>query len=407
MLTKKVVRNRLMQDDFVVGDGGEGYVDNGMDDWGGDGYYSEEEEAEEDDKQLSKKELKRKREEDKERKNKQEGAIHKYFNNKTGAAPAKPKAMTPVVDKGFLDDLLDEFDTKPAPAPPPKKSRREEPARKARKLSPPRKKPNNGLVGKMPTLTSSPPPLGTFEDDDAGFTLAPVDDEDTPMGDDLIPPSTPSAKVPERKLLNPEDGEDEDEFAVAEIKGNKNISTAKVNITSSRPLKTLVLSTPATSSPAKAPTVDSLSWTQVSGGLNIIESSDRSAVGKVAQKDVLEDDGSLKMFWLDYAESNGSLLLFGKVKDKDSGKFVSAMLKVDGIMRNLFFFPRTHRTCNGKDTDEAVGMEDVYEEVATVMERHRFDSFRVKTSKRKYAFELGIPRENEEYLKVLYPYTSK
>lgn len=37
---KKIVRNRLDQDDFVVGDAGEGYVDDGREDWEhGEGRY--------------------------------------------------------------------------------------------------------------------------------------------------------------------------------------------------------------------------------------------------------------------------------------------------------------------------------------------------------------------------------
>lgn len=44
----KIVKGRLQRDDFVVDDGAEGYVDNGMDDWtGGDEerYDSEEEDS--------------------------------------------------------------------------------------------------------------------------------------------------------------------------------------------------------------------------------------------------------------------------------------------------------------------------------------------------------------------------
>lgn len=45
---KKIVKGRLQRDDFVEDDGVEGYMDNGMDDWGADDdeeYESEEEET--------------------------------------------------------------------------------------------------------------------------------------------------------------------------------------------------------------------------------------------------------------------------------------------------------------------------------------------------------------------------
>jgi DNA polymerase alpha subunit A len=38
-----VVRGRQAQDDFIVDDGAEGYVDNGMDDWDEPAYESDEE----------------------------------------------------------------------------------------------------------------------------------------------------------------------------------------------------------------------------------------------------------------------------------------------------------------------------------------------------------------------------
>jgi DNA polymerase alpha subunit A len=259
-------------------------------------------------------------------------------------------------------------------------------------------------------MRSSPPPVacdGSDYGDDIPF-IPPADDDDTPMSDAPIQPSSPAAKAAERKRPDSED--DEEEFTVAEIKGNKNIQTAKVNITSSRPVKPVPLPTPGASSPTKAPAIDSSAWTNVSGGLNVIESSpalDKVSFGKLAAQDAAEDDGSVNMFWLDYSESNGSLLLFGKVKDKRSDKYVSAFLKVDGIMRNLLFLPREHRQRFGEDSDEEVQMEDVYQEVSDIMAKHIIDGFKTKPASRKYAFELaGIPREGD-YLKVLYPYTSR
>ena len=119
------------------------------------------------------------------------------------------------------------------------------------------------------------------------------------------------------------------------------------------------------------------------------------------------EDGSIKMFWTDYSEANGSLILYGKVQDKRSGKYVSSFLKVDGILRNLYFLPRDRRIRAGRATEEEVQTENVYEEVCTVMEKNRLEGFKTKPVVRKYTFELpDVPREGD-YLKVLYPYTSK
>jgi DNA polymerase alpha subunit A len=82
---------------YPVDDGGEGYVDNGMDDWGQEReLYTDEED--EDEAKMTTKEKKRKREEDKERKEQQDGALHKYFNKTVAAAPVKTKVWTSLND---------------------------------------------------------------------------------------------------------------------------------------------------------------------------------------------------------------------------------------------------------------------------------------------------------------------
>ena len=113
------------------------------------------------------------------------------------------------------------------------------------------------------------------------------------------------------------------------------------------------------------------------------------------------------MFWTDYTEVNGSLCLFGKVQDKKSKRYVSCFVKIDNILRKLFFLPREHRQKNGRDTAEEVDMKDVYEEVDELMGKMRVGMHKIKPCTRKYAFELpGIPKEGE-YLKLLYPYSSR
>lgn len=195
-------------------------------------------------------------------------------------------------------------------------------------------------------MPSSPPAIVKDEydgEDEPAFLPQPLLDDDTHMSDAPLPPSSPSLGPAKRKQPTPDDDDDEyddDVFAVAEIKGNKNIRAPRVNISSARPVKQEPKKE-IPSSPVKME-VDP-AWDNVSSGLNIIKASDGPVIGKLDGANAMEDDGSIKMFWMDYTEVNGNLILFGKVQDKKSGKFVSAFLKVDGIMRNLFFLPREKR----------------------------------------------------------------
>lgn len=59
-----------------------------------------------------------------------------------------------------------------------------------------------------------------------------------------------------------------------------------------------------------------------------------------AKVQALEEDGSVRFYWLDYVETNGVLHFIGKVLDKETKKYVSCALTVEGIDRNLFVLPR-------------------------------------------------------------------
>lgn len=61
---------------------------------------------------------------------------------------------------------------------------------------------------------------------------------------------------------------------------------------------------------------------------------------KTAKVQALEEDGSVRFYWLDYTEVNGVLHFIGKVFDKETKKHVSASVTVEGIDRNLFVLPR-------------------------------------------------------------------
>lgn len=85
---KKVVRERLDEDDFVVDDNGEGYADDGREVWNDERM----EYSESDDEELPArgKAAKRKREEENKRKEQINNGISKYFN--AGTASAAPKS---------------------------------------------------------------------------------------------------------------------------------------------------------------------------------------------------------------------------------------------------------------------------------------------------------------------------
>jgi len=245
------------------------------------------------------------------------------------------------------------------------------------------------------------------------------DDNDLPMMDDAQLsdgplPSSPVANVVQRKeqAVKAEPEEDDDMLEVSEVTGHSGVPSASVNIRGSRPapkiLKKPDYPTPHSSSPTRGP-VDApepAAWTNVTDKLNLLSSPPPETVsaGKLQSKDAVEEDGSLHMFWTDYTEIHGSLCLFGKVKDRSTGGYVSAFVKVDNILRKLYFLPRETRQKHDRETGEEVGMSDVYNEVDALMSRMKVGMHKIKPCSRKYAFELpDVPKE-ADYLKLLYPY---
>jgi DNA polymerase alpha subunit A len=238
-------------------------------------------------------------------------------------------------------------------------------------------------------------------------------DDDVLMSDPL--PSSPVAKAVERKTqptIKVEEEEEEDDLMeVTQAVGHANTATS-VNMTASKPppkIKKEAYPTPVSSSPlgSNNNAIDASAWNSVTDKLNVLSSPaalQTSSLGKLKPQNALEDCGSLRMFWMDYTEINGSLCLFGKVKDKTTGNFVSCFVKIDNIMRKLYFLPRELKKHHERDTNEEVSMQDVYEEVSVLMSRMKVGTFKIKPISMKYAFELpDIPRE-ADYLNLLYPY---
>lgn len=310
-----------------------------------------------------------------------------------------------------MADLLGNVDTNILPSRVPTKNiLKSDTRRKVRILSPPLSEKSQTPKPRMRKKGDDTPiPVKEEPDldlDDDGPLPSMDDEENIPMSDAL--PSSPISKVVERKITKIEE-EDDDDMDVAQATGYSESKVSSVNMTGSRPppkIKKEVYPSPSSSSPPRAPAEVEASWDNVTSKLNVLSSpaTESLSFGKVRAQDVIEDDGSVQMFWLDYTEVNGSLCLFGKVKNKKTGSYVSSFVKVDNILRKLFFLPRDNRVKNGQVTDEEVDMEDVYQEVDNMMTRLKVGMHKIKPCTRKYAFELkGVPKE-ADYLKLLYPY---
>ncbi|KLJ09547.1 DNA polymerase alpha subunit A [Blastomyces silverae] len=414
---KKLVRKRLDQDDFVIDDTGEGYADDGREEWNDSKqYYSD---SDGDELPLRGKAAKRKREEDQQRKEKINNGISKYFNTGPAAkAPSKPKPVPTAEDEAFLADLLEEVDANPVPSRVlPKKAVKSETRRKVRIISPPlsQNTASERAKDRKENNTSSPLVASKVELDPDNDTtwLDAGDDDDVFMSDPA--PSSPVAKAVQRKITNNikvEEEEEDELMMVTQTTAHHDINGARINMTGKRPtpkVKEPAYPSPATSSPIRANPdgIDPSSWNDVTSKLNVLSSpatADFKTFGKLAAPDAVEEDGSLLFFWLDYVEINGSLCLFGKVKNKRTGGYVSAFAKVDNILRKLYFLPRKYRVRHGHETEEEIDMEDVYKEVDELLSRTKVGTHKIKEATRKYAFELpDVPKEGE-YLKLMYSY---
>ncbi|KEY64278.1 hypothetical protein S7711_06324 [Stachybotrys chartarum IBT 7711] len=417
---KKIVRDRLDQDDFVVDDNGEGYADDGREEWDRVRRYESDSEAEDlAGRGRPSKAAKKNRQEEQAKRDSNEKSISDYFKKGAGVSQPKPKAVKTQEDDDFLADLLGEVDAN-VPAQPVArglKSHKSAERRRPRALSP-APEPLAKKKKTIDTRLSSPSPAPNFDSDDGAFT-AQLDEEpslpvaDVPMSDPA--PSSPVVKAVERRAqIKQEIKEDDDEDVFMEEAQVGSVNITSVNMTASRPVKKVlkheVYPTPASSSPMK-PTadasVDSSSWNDLGDKLNVMTSTPTEArgIGKIDHNDAIEPDGSLNFFWTDYTEINGCLYLFGKVLNKKTMLYVSCLVRVDNILRKLYFLPRPQRVQNGVETDEEIDVADVYNEVDELMTKMNVGLYKIKACMRKYAFELpDVPKE-AQYMKLLYPYS--
>ena len=126
---------------------------------------------------------------------------------------------------------------------------------------------------------------------------------------------------------------------------------------------------------------------------------------------IQEKDGEkyIDMFWMDIAERNGDILVFGKVpveqkmaNGKTTTQYVSCCATVKNNVRNLFVLPKKN------EEGEYESMMNVHSEVKSILQPSCIPhvagaTWAGKVVKRNYAFDdPSIPREDTQYLKVIY-----
>lgn len=359
--------NQLLKDDFVVEDNGEGYVDNGVDEW--DHRYSDEEQEEEG-------EVEQKRE----RKVKKKSTIDNLF--KPSELP-KPK---PKIEMN-VDDILSEFGATPVKKDPIKKdifgTKRKTPFfNKTIKTPLSNKKPKLSSEIDLMELPSeqpfsSPSRVGkrnVVELSEVQYEK--IDEKEKETNEE----KTVKREEKENQTENQTEKTVEDDSPSSDeeivIKRPRITSTIprSVNLTAQKPL----------SSPVRHPTRDPVPTSSP---------QPERQTAKLNRSQVQGDAGSFRMFWLDYAEVDGSLLLFGKILTH-TGELVSGMVQVSNMYREIYFLPREEKT-----------PEEVHEEIIPLlMAKYGVDSLRAKSQHMKYAFELErVPKEGD-YLKVLLPF---
>jgi DNA polymerase alpha subunit A len=380
-------RDQMMNDDFIVDDDGEGYVDNGVDEWDDSNrHYSSEEEQE--DASI-------KRPRSKPAKVKKTSQINNFFKPMAFSLDSKPTASK-LRAAANVDDIMEDY----LGSTPPSK-RQKHVSMFGLSATKEKKKPtlraNNFDFSTVVKRNKSHNAANDsdFYPADSSMNIddqpsSPIKTKTEPIDSDKEngPADTDAPPPPESSTggLNDDEDDDSDEDIIV----TRRPRASATNVHKHTNISAVKVTDVPSSSPSKLSANLAVSYTE-----------------KLDETQFVDEDSkgnALKMFWLDYCEVDNSLLLFGKIQTKD-GKLVSGVVQVNGLYRELYFLPRKYRQVDGTDTEEEVTIEKVHDEVIPLLlDTYQFDNIRAKGEMMKYAFEIpDIPRETE-YLKVLLPF---
>ncbi|KAJ2960289.1 hypothetical protein NQZ79_g4309 [Umbelopsis isabellina] len=336
-------------------------------------------------------------------------------------AEKKPSSKKPVeVNEEFLENLLGELDEEPVAHNENSHQHNHQPSipiPTKRGLHPNTLQSRNPLrQAEVPQVKEeSPEPVDDFNFDEVDMeSPLPSTNEDVVSETAEDEPKV-KQEIPTTDHVE-DDAMDEDESSFLKIKPvqtkARDVNGNLVNVTSKREIIRASLKTPAAPpipAPAvpapAAPTNNNLqSWEKVNMSETQV-AEDTSANAAPDKLNVLEEDGSLRMWWFDAYErrEKGQVYLFGKALNKATNTYVSCCVTVRNVQRNIFVLPRPYKLDkSGKPTDEKVDIAEVHDELDKVRTRARITKWACKPVERKYAFEEpNVPQEGE-YLKIKY-----